>query len=714
MEKIYTVKNFRVFSEEGVTIDFKPITIFTGTNCSGKSSLVKAVCLTDSFLNAIKLDLLNGKKIKLSDYRLDFSKYPNNLLGNFESVIHRKSKSQKIIIEYTVYSLMMSKDVTVQLVFGTREEDEEKNGYLEKITMEADNCIFFSIKDSKKKINIFELADKEDDEDEIINLNVLSDACIDFLQIEYNIHNYCGLYAAYDIEGDITREDFEEQSEAYKEWLRNRGKSRVSDILKYVRTTNKKSSIIHRCETDASITEWSKKNDSFFFIPILDELEKVSDDDIRSFIQSNFVNDNYELQLATDKIMDDYLRLNKNSFKKYFRESEVEHFEYVKRKGIVRNFSIIEPNELSLKQNYLASYPGNRESVNLEMIHSEDPKEEQNLRRSDIKRWMNREITFDMLYEIVMAWNKSFNKNENEYYKYVAPSPDNPKGYAVHYMYNLLSVYVSDVIQEVLAFDWNHNINYVSSARAIVRRFYTLDTNDDFANTLQRYFEKKNEYLYNLKKGNQTKNYIPDTFLNRWIKELEIGEWVDIKKVDDGIYKILLHKSKSDRKGTVLADEGYGVTQLISILLQIETTILSEEKSKLNEYYGLSDLKEFATDEIYYERKTIAIEEPEIHFHPALQSKLTEMFYEAYKNYKIHFIIETHSEYLVRNSQVIVKGIYASKDNAKEKNPFSVYYFRRNGIPYDMRYSPEGNFERKFGEGFFNEAGRLHMHLLTD
>ena len=49
-----TIKNFRVFDENGVTIDLSPITILTGCNSSGKSSIVKAVILLDSFLKQVK------------------------------------------------------------------------------------------------------------------------------------------------------------------------------------------------------------------------------------------------------------------------------------------------------------------------------------------------------------------------------------------------------------------------------------------------------------------------------------------------------------------------------------------------------------------------------------------------------------------------------------------------------------------------------------
>ena len=44
------IKNFRVFDDNGVIIDIKPMTILTGCNSSGKSSIVKAAFLLNSFM----------------------------------------------------------------------------------------------------------------------------------------------------------------------------------------------------------------------------------------------------------------------------------------------------------------------------------------------------------------------------------------------------------------------------------------------------------------------------------------------------------------------------------------------------------------------------------------------------------------------------------------------------------------------------------------
>ena len=42
---IFSIKNFRSFGEDGADFELAPITVLTGCNSAGKSSLVKALML---------------------------------------------------------------------------------------------------------------------------------------------------------------------------------------------------------------------------------------------------------------------------------------------------------------------------------------------------------------------------------------------------------------------------------------------------------------------------------------------------------------------------------------------------------------------------------------------------------------------------------------------------------------------------------------------
>ena len=106
---------------------------------------------------------------------------------------------------------------------------------------------------------------------------------------------------------------------------------------------------------------------------------------------------------------------------------------------------------------------------------------------------------------------------------------------------------------------------------------------------------------------------------------------------------------------------------------------------------------------------TLAIEEPEVSLHPCWQSMLAEIFVDASKH-GVHFIVETHSEYLIRKTQAMVANYKTRKEF--EERPFVVYYIERNGDAYDLEYTETGRFAKSFGPGFLDEASRSSVEIL--
>ena len=75
----------------------------------------------------------------------------------------------------------------------------------------------------------------------------------------------------------------------------------------------------------------------------------------------------------------------------------------------------------------------------------------------------------------------------------------------------------------------------------------------------------------------------------------------------------------------------------------------------------------------------------------------------------MRFVVETHSEYIVRKSQVIVAE--ANKSNGYVKIPFKVYFLPNDAKPYEMEYRTDGKFSNEFGTGFFDTASTLAFEL---
>ncbi|WBX78102.1 AAA family ATPase [Tenacibaculum ovolyticum] len=182
-------------------------------------------------------------------------------------------------------------------------------------------------------------------------------------------------------------------------------------------------------------------------------------------------------------------------------------------------------------------------------------------------------------------------------------------------------------------------------------------------------------------------------FLKNWMKEFDIGDNYDIKSIDGVASKILVLESNN---WVNLVDKGFGAGQIFAILLKITLCINS---TKISSNFRFS----------YTRKQLIVIEEPEANLHPALQSKLTDLFFDAYDKFKIRFIIETHSEYILRKSQITVKSL--NNENLEEL-PFAVYYFDKEKGPYEMNYNNDGKFSNEFGSGFFDVSTNLAFDIL--
>ena len=133
----------------------KPITILTGCNSSGKSSIVKSMVLLDTYIDSLQKDYDASHRIDLTKHKLDFKKETTISLGGFNRVIHRGTENNTLTFEYTVHSLMLGEDVNVLMVFEPDEKDVFNEGYLKSITIRNVNgdVIYTSSKDTPCSAN---------------------------------------------------------------------------------------------------------------------------------------------------------------------------------------------------------------------------------------------------------------------------------------------------------------------------------------------------------------------------------------------------------------------------------------------------------------------------------------------------------------------------------------------------------------------------------
>lgn len=174
-----------------------------------------------------------------------------------------------------------------------------------------------------------------------------------------------------------------------------------------------------------------------------------------------------------------------------------------------------------------------------------------------------------------------------------------------------------------------------------------------------------------------------------WMYRFGICEEVKVERIETNIYRA---EAKTNSTWQPLGVLGKGSRHLFSLFVNL---ILSLNYSK---------------------HFIIFIEEPEQNLHPALQSKLADLIFEVFESAKVKptMIIETHSEYLIRRLQVLVSDKVSNhhEDIDKINTDVKVYYFPENGIPYSMDFCPSGHFEKQFGTGFFDEAGKQYKTIL--
>jgi predicted ATPase len=191
-------------------------------------------------------------------------------------------------------------------------------------------------------------------------------------------------------------------------------------------------------------------------------------------------------------------------------------------------------------------------------------------------------------------------------------------------------------------------------------------------------------------------------FLKKWMgifeilsgenKKNDLANDFEILPINGIAYEFNLLLDYSGSK-TSLANMGMGSIQVMTLLLRLATLI---RKSKTE-------------NKLYL----VVVEEPELNLHPNFQSKLCDLFFEVNKEYpNIRFVIETHSEYMIRKSQLI--GIKNNLFIDEILNPFNVIYFDIKSGPYKLSNFENGSFKREFGSGFIDVVDDIAMDIFLE
>jgi predicted ATPase len=237
-------------------------------------------------------------------------------------------------------------------------------------------------------------------------------------------------------------------------------------------------------------------------------------------------------------------------------------------------------------------------------------------------------------------------------------------------------------------------VEHLSPNRTRQERFYIKNQNQtEIENEIAEYSK------------NNPRNLTTDKatiFLEKWLKRFGLGEKIEVETIEGVFYKVKLYQNNG--KKIDLVDMGFGSGQILTILLKISNTI--------NQLKTIPKIFKRYANRDQMTRAIIIIEEPESNLHPQFQSIMAELISECYKEYKIKFIIETHSEYLIRKLQLLV----ADTADILNKEDVLIYYMdieNSNANIKKIFIEENGILSDKFGTGFFDEAANQALDLMT-
>ena len=222
---------------------------------------------------------------------------------------------------------------------------------------------------------------------------------------------------------------------------------------------------------------------------------------------------------------------------------------------------------------------------------------------------------------------------------------------------------------------------YLGPLRSNPERYYTFSGN--LSEQVGQFGERMPDVLFRNREVLERINAEFDRFQLRY--ELKLSELKDEDSNLSNVFALRL-VDKGTSVSASIRDVGFGASQVLPIIVQ---SLLSQNK-------------------------TLLIEQPEIHLHPALQSELGDLFIKsALGEQKNTFILETHSEHLmlrilrrirettegelepgltpIRPEDVAVLYVLPGKDSAKV---------------IEIPIRPDGEFAKRWPQGFFTDRAK--------
>lgn len=176
--------------------------------------------------------------------------------------------------------------------------------------------------------------------------------------------------------------------------------------------------------------------------------------------------------------------------------------------------------------------------------------------------------------------------------------------------------------------------------------------------------------------------------INKDFQEL-LSKEIIVKRLDE-LTKIRIKETNSPREESI-SDVGFGISQILPILTQMN---------------------------ILNSGQRLILEQPELHLHPETQTKLASILLGS-KGAPRSYLIETHSEHLIRGLQLAVHRSGKNEiDSSLTSKDVDILYIAENevgeAIAKRLRLNDEGDLIDKWPAGFFDQAYKFTMQMLAE
>lgn len=682
--------------------------------------------LFEDFFKSLKMDYKRDSLRDIMSYPLKLNEGEHKL-GKFKNTLNKNSESDEMVFSFTRHSLFADSEINIEFVFKENENNILGNGLLDKLRIKRGNTYIYvySFNPPKNEKNLFidyqvfidmyfnflkQVSEKENPNGDTLDSDIFS------VNFSYYINQYMNdLYRHNILFKSLSNVSGESKSlldnPAYL-YLRKYSKENIEKLISYFESHKDKdltSRTLFNSPAYNYLKDATKEN-------IKELISAKIGGDVEVYINIQLEKENIIKQL--NHIVSSFIESKHIYFKYYFAELENDYLK--------KQYS----NTIDTEDNNTYSFPWLQdESVSADIIKKTKDTltlyyvgSVGSITDFDLNSLSRKELfeNFEQLCvtmfgfsEFVTAGYYEDVSNTN-YYEDIGADGD---GMYINYQefmaikdhekwLKYINFFLEDAFFNLP--DFIDNVEFINSNRPKVERFYDLSNlSGSFANLINDYVSFNNKAIP--LKGD--KKYVLGDFLRKWVKKLEIADDVFFESTREGlgIFIYLLN----DGKQTLLADLGYGITQVLSMLLKIELGILNNFETSFSDAILGNLHAELYTKE--NKQQTITIEEPEANLHPKLQSKLADMFIEANELYNINFILETHSEYLIRKFQYLV----ASEKLESEK--VIVYYLnnpeadkRCDNSPHvvEISINEDGSLDGDFGSGFFDEATNWKFELM--